>query len=299
MSLFGEKKEPQAEQFERLEKEMKRLGTRLGRMQEALGRVEARQCAGAEGLAGSEFRAFSQWGEDGIIQFLVRRVKVAKKVFVEFGVETYVEANTRFLLTNNNWSGLLMDGSAENIRSIKKSGIYWQHTLKAVEAFVTRENNNGLLAENGIGGEIGLLSIDIDGNDYWVWDAIQGVSPAIVVLEYNARFGPTEAVTVPYDPEFQRARAHYSHVYYGASLGALTRLSGRKGYALVGCNSAGNNAFYIRKDLRPESVPELSVEAAFVRNQFREARGEDGKLALLDFEEERKLVFTMPLERVP
>jgi len=105
-------------------------------------------------------------------------------------------------------------------------------------------------------------------------------------------------VTVPYNPEFTRAKAHSSHIYYGASLAALTQLSRSKGYALVGCNTAGNNAFYIRNDLRPESVPELSVEAAFVPNQFREARTEDGKLALLNFDQEQKLVFSLPLERV-
>jgi len=298
MSLFGEKKESQVKKFDKLEKEIKRLGARMALMQEALGRVEARQCAAAEDLSASEFRVFSQWGEDGIIQFLLRRVKAPRKVFVEFGVENYVEANTRFLLMKDNWSGLVLDGSAENIRSIKKSGIYWKYNLKAVEAFITRENINALLAENGISGEIGLLSIDIDGNDYWVWQAINAVSPAILVIEYNARFGPAEAVTVPYNPEFTRAKAHSSHIYYGASLAALTQLSRSKGYALVGCNTAGNNAFYIRNDLRPESVPELSVEAAFVPNQFREARTEDGKLALLNFDQEQKLVFSLPLERV-
>ncbi|MGA3171311.1 MAG: hypothetical protein ABSE62_09875 [Chthoniobacteraceae bacterium] len=298
MSLFGEPKERQTEPFERLEKEVRKLASRMARAQETLGRVEARQCAAATTMAESEFRAFSQWGEDGIIQFLLRKVKVPRKFFVEFGVENYTEANTRFLLVNDNWPGLVMDGSAENIRSIRKSAIYWQHNLKAVEAFVTRENINGLLTENGVCGEIGLLSIDIDGNDYWVWEAIEAVSPAIVVMEYNARFGPTEAVTVPYDPKFTRANAHYSQVYYGASLEALTRLSRSKGYGLAGCNSAGNNAFFIRKDLWPASLPELSAEAAFARNQFREARGEDGKLAFLDFEAEQKLVFSLPLDRV-
>jgi hypothetical protein len=296
--MFGKKDDPQPGPADKLEKEVKRLGARIGKIQEALGRIEARQCAGAEDLRASEFRTFSQWGEDGIIQFLVRKVKPARRVFVEFGVESYVEANTRFLLVNDNWSGLVMDGSAEHIRSIKKSGIYWQHNLKAVEAFITRENINALLAENGVSGEIGLFSIDIDGNDYWVWEALDAVSPAILVMEYNARFGPEEAVTVPYDPAFQRGKAHYSHIYYGASLAALTELSRRKGYALVGCNSAGNNAFYIRKDLRPESVPELDAKEAFVQNQFRESRKEDGTLAMLDFAEEQKLVFSLPLERV-
>ena len=235
MSLFGTKDMSQSKQLDQLAKEMKRLGARIVHVQEALGRVEARQCLDAPDMPASEFRVFSQWGEDGIIQFLLRHVKVPRKVFVEFGVESYVEANTRFLLTNNNWSGLVLDGGAENIRRIRKSAIYWQHNLKAVEAFITRENINGLLADNGIGGEIGLLSIDIDGNDYWVWQAIDAVSPAILALEYNARFGAAEAVTVPYDPGFTRAKAHFSHIYYGASLGALTQLSRTKGYALVGC----------------------------------------------------------------
>ena len=298
MSLFGEKKDGDTKHLDRLEKEVKRLCARMTHLQEAVGRVEARQCANAPDLAASEFRTFSQWGEDGIIQFLLGRVKVPRKVFVEFGVESYVEANTRFLLTNNNWAGLVFDGSADNIRRIKKSGIYWQYNLKAAEAFITRDNINALLTENGMSGEIGLLSIDIDGNDYWVWQAITGVNPAIVVLEYNARFGPADAVTVPYDPAFTRAVAHHSHIYYGASLRALTQLSKSKGYALVGCNTAGNNAFFVREELRPASLPELSVEEAFVQNQFREARNPDGSLALLNFAEEQKLVFSLPLERV-
>ena len=196
MSLFGDKNDPRAKQLDSLGKEIKRLSARVVRMQESLGRIESRQSATAGDLREAEFRAFSQWGEDGIIQFLLRQVKVECEIFVEFGVESYVEANTRFLLTNNNWSGLVLDGSAENIRRIKKSGIYWQHNLKAVEAFITRDNINALLVENGISDDIGLLSVDIDGNDYWVWQAIDAISPAIVVLEYNARFGVSEVVLV-------------------------------------------------------------------------------------------------------
>lgn len=299
MSLFEKKRDARGGQdFERLEKEVKRLGARVVRVQEALGRIEARQCAPAPNFAASEFRAFSQWGEDGLIQFLIRQVEIQNQIFVEFGVESYVEANTRFLLTNNNWSGLVIDGSADNVRRIKKSAIYWQHNLKAVEAFVTRENINALLVENGLSGAIGLLSIDVDGNDYWIWQAIDAVTPAILVLEYNARFGAEEAVTVPYDSQFTRARAHHSLVYYGASLRALTQLSKEKGYALVGCNTAGNNAFFVREDLRPAALPARSVAEAFVPCQFREARGVDGSLAHLTFEQEQKLVFSLPLERL-
>jgi len=296
--MFGGKNDPPEKHLEKLGKEVRRLGGQMARIQEALGRIEARQCAEAPDLASSEFRAFSQWGEDGIIQHLLNKVNVTRKVFVEFGVENYTEANTRFLLINDNWSGLVIDGSPDHIRSIRASPIYWQHNLKAVEAFVTRENINQLLADNGVSGEIGVLSIDIDGNDYWVWEAIDSVSPAILVMEYNARFGAEEAVTVPYDPAFQRTRAHFSNVYYGASLAALTKLSHRKGYALVGCNTAGNNAFFVKTDLMPESLREATVPEAYARNQFRESRQEDGKLAMLSFEQERELVFSLPLERV-
>lgn len=301
MGLLDKRNPPPAEsskEMASLQKEIKRLGARVGKMQEALGRVEARQTAGAASPREAEFRVFSQWGEDGIIQHLVSRVPIARKVFVEFGVESYTEANTRFLLMHNHWSGLVLDGSADNIRRIKKDAIYWQYNLKAVEAFVTRENINTLLADHGISGEIGLLSIDIDGNDYWVWEAITVVRPAIVAVEYNARFGSEEALTIPYDAKFFRTAAHPSNVYYGASLPALAQLARRKGYTLVGGNSAGNNAFFVREDLRPGSLPEAAVGQAYVENQFREARQADGTLAFLSFAEECALARSLPLEKV-
>ena len=204
---------------------------RSKKIQEALGRIEGRQLRDlpAADIQGAEFRAFSQWGEDGILQHLLRHLPVSRKIFVEFGVENYTESNTRFLLTNNNWAGLVIDGSRENVEYIKKDEIYWRYNLKAENAFITKDNINDLIHRNGISGEIGLLSIDIDGNDYWVWEAINAVIPSVVVVEYNSRFGPERAVTVPYDPEFFRTTAHYSNIYYGASLAALCLLGKRKG----------------------------------------------------------------------
>ncbi|MFM6343717.1 MAG: hypothetical protein ACKPFK_01030, partial [Dolichospermum sp.] len=106
-----------------------------------------------------EFRAFSQWGEDGIIQFLIRNVPINRKIFVEFGVQNYTESNTRFLLINNNWSGLVIDGGSEEIYYIKNDPIYWQYNLKAVNSFITKDNINQIISDNGIQGEIGLLSV--------------------------------------------------------------------------------------------------------------------------------------------
>ena len=273
------------------------LHSQLVRVQEALARIEHRQLqtVAAPQLQAREFRAFSQWGEDGIIQHLIATLGLARDVFVEFGVETYIESNTRFLLTNNNWSGLVIDGSQSNIDFIKNDPIYWRHNLKAECSFITVENINSLISNNGIRGDIGLLSVDIDGNDYWVWKAIEVVQPVIVIVEYNARFGPELALTVPYDPEFVRSKAHHSMIYYGASLSAFCQLAGEKGYALVGCNSAGNNAFFVRKDRLPASLPELSAEQAYVRNQFRETRNPDGELAFLAPESEFELLRSLPL----
>lgn len=273
----------------------------LGKIREALGRIEARQlaAAGVAPLAANEFQVYSQWGEDGIIQHLLRHVRVPRKLFVEFGVEDYTEASTRFLLVNDNWAGLVLDGAQAHIGAIRKADIYWRHNLKAAQAFITRENIDELLRGHGVTGEIGLLSIDIDGNDYWVWEACSAVSPAIVVIEYNSRFGPERAVTVPYDPAFVREKAHYSCAYYGASLAALVALGKRKGFAFVGSNTAGNNAFFVRRDLLAEPLRELTVAEGYVERQFREARDAGGRLAFPAPEEEAVLVSSLPLVEVP
>jgi hypothetical protein len=253
-------------------------------IQQALGRIEQRQIAQHDtGIGNAEFRVFSQWGEDGIIQYLIQRVPIERKLFVEFGVENYTEANTRFLAINNSWAGLVLDGSAEHIADIKNDSIYWSNNIKADHAFITKDNINDLITRNGIRGDIGLLSVDIDGNDYWVWEAINCVSPRIVICEYNSLFGPTAKVTTPYDPGFVRERAHFSKVFYGASISALSDLAAAKGYSLVAGNSAGNNVFFVRNDLLGSlrTVRPLDV---YREAPFREFHDEQGRLTYYDFE---------------
>jgi hypothetical protein len=218
---------------------------------------------------------------------------------VEFGVQNYVESNTRFLLLKDNWSGLVMDGSPEHIDYIRRDPIYYRHDLKAVCAFITTSNINRLLEEHLAGRAIGLLSIDIDGNDYWIWQAIKAVEPALVITEYNQRFGPSWAVTVPYQENFVRTQVHYSNIYYGASLKALWILAQQKGYDLVCCNLFGNNAFWVRKDLRPASLPALTAEEAYCVGKFRESLNRQGKLAYLSPAEELKLLRSLPLVEIP
>lgn len=230
-------------------------------------------------LARAEFKVFSQFGDDGIIQYILQRLDlpVAEQRFVEFGVENYTEANTRFLLLNNNWSGLVMDGSEEFMSSVRRDDIYWRHELTAMSRFITRENINSILEEAGFQGRIGLLSIDIDGNDYWVWEALTAVDPAVVIVEYNSLFGAREAVTIPYQADFMRTQAHYSNLYWGTSLAALCHLAAKKNYVWIGCNSAGNNAYFVRKAVADRFLcPKLPE--GFVAAKFREARDSNGRL---------------------
>jgi hypothetical protein len=287
--------------LKRLPRLVASLEQRLDRIHETLGRIESRhvRALSAPRLCDAEFRVYSQWGEDGIIQLLLKYVPMEQHAFVEFGVENYRESNTRFLLMHDNWSGLVIDGDERNIDFIKRDAIFWRYNLKADCAFVTRENINELLRRNGLEGDIGLLSIDIDGNDYWVWEAIDVVTPRIVIAEYNSRFGAERAVTVPYRSDFMRQAAHPSMIYYGASLAALVHLGDRKGYDFVGSNSAGNNAFFVRRDVRPESLPVLTVRQGYVQSQFREFRDSAGSLTFASFEEEQALLNTLPLTEVP
>lgn len=239
-----------------------------------------------------EFRAFSQWGEDGIIQYLINRVPIENTSFVEFGVENYIEANTRFLLINNNWKGLILDGSQSHIDYIRKDRIYWRHDLTAECRFITRENINDILDDCGFRGDIGLLSIDIDGNDYWVWESIDVIRPRIVICEYNSVFGNTRPVTVPYNANFVRTDAHYSNLYFGASLPALCLLANSKGYDFVGSNSTGSNAFFVRNDL-PHGLHTYSATDGYIESRLRESRSESGELTCLTGSERLQLIRDM------
>ena len=219
-----------------------------------------------------EFQVFSQFGDDGIIQWLVNKIDIPNKVFVEFGVENYKESNTRFLLINNKWKGLVMDGSKENIEYIKGDIISWAHHIHAVQCFITKDNINQVLLDfinQGYNKELGILSIDIDGNDYWVWKEINVVDPVIVISEYNAIFGKEKAWTIPYKEDFFRGDAHRSQPYWGTSLKALCILAKEKGYEFIGCNSHGNNAYFIRKD-KVGNLKTVSCEEGFVDASFRE-----------------------------
>lgn len=246
----------------------------------------------------AEFKIFSQWGDDGIIDWLVEHLNIEHKLFVEFGVENYTESNTRFLMMHKNWSGLIFDGSQRHIDDVKNSYYYWMYDLTAKKAFIDKNNINQLISEWSSVQDIGLLHIDIDGNDYWIWKEINCIQPIIVIVEYNALFGNERAITIPYQADFYRTQAHHSNLYYGASLKALDVLANQKGYTFIGCNTAGNNAYFIRNDKLNDCLPKVSVENGFMPSKFRECRNQRGHLMFPSHLEALAVIKGMPVYNV-
>jgi len=280
-----------------------RFRRRIGPFGERLILLEGRRAAWevaklpvATPLKRAGFGVFSQFDEDGIIQFLISHVEIKNQTFIEFGVEHYEESNTRFLLMNDNWQGLVMDGSEENVDYIKNDRVSRKYDLQSYCEFITKDNINELIRRAGFDPDLGLLSVDIDGNDYWVWEAINSIQPRIVVSEYNSVLG-LDPVSIPYQADFFRTKAHYSNLYYGCSLSALTHLAGKKGYVFVGSNLRGNNAFFVRKDLAG-SFRELSAQEGYVNSRFREGRDKKGNMTLLRGSDRRKLISHLPVVNV-
>lgn len=237
-----------------------------------------------------EYKVYSQWGEDGIIQYLIHKLPIKNKTFIEFGVEDYQESNTRFLLEENNWSGMVIDASHKNIESIKKEELYWKYDLKAFESFVTKDNINELLNLSEFDEDLGLLSIDIDGNDYWILKEIDAMKPRILICEYNAIYGEKDAVTISYKEDFYRTKEHYSNLYFGASLEAIKQLAKEKGYCFIGTNYNACNAFFVREELASYLPKNIINSSEFPIYKYRQARDKNGKLLYLSRKEEVALI---------
>jgi hypothetical protein len=235
-----------------------------------------------------EFRTYSQFGEDGILLYIFSVIGTTNKKCVEICGGGGID-NTTNLIINQGWNGMFFDG---NERKIRKGQQFYARCAdtkmwppKLVHTWVSAENINELLEENGYIGEVDLLSLDMDGIDYWVWKAIESINPRVVVLEYNNALGPDLSVTVPYKADFvwqgnkismQRYRVKkvmnsflgkktkdWFDNYYGASLTAFAKLGKQKGYRLIGCEHYGINAFFIREDIGEEILPEIAPSACF------------------------------------
>ena len=229
-----------------------------------------------------EFKIFSQFGDDGIIQYLIKNILIENEIFIEFGVENYMESNTRFLMMNNNWSGFVMDGSENSMNYLKDQSWYWRYSLNNKAVFIDKNNINELLANTGFS-NIGLLHIDLDGNDYHILSEIDlsKLNPSIIIMEYNSVFGKDRPITIPYDKEFDRTNAHYSNLFWGASLPAISYLASKKGYALIGSNLAGVNAYFSKNSLLNDKVKKIPIDEAFKVSKFRDSRNKDYSLSYL------------------
>lgn len=243
-----------------------------------------------------EFQVYSQFGDDGIIQWLIFFLNLRRKGrFIEFGVGDYFESITHFLLINNRWEGFVMDGDEQNVNEVKTSPLYWRYKFNAKKSFVTKDNVESLLNQSNFD-KIELLHVDLDGNDYWILDALNlnRFNPDILILEYNAIFGFDRAITVPYNQNFYRMQAHFSGKYFGASLPALNYIATKKGYYFIGCNSAGNNAYFLSNKYI-STVPKADLLSGYQSAGYREARNKQGQLIYSDSIEELNAIKGLPV----
>lgn len=216
-----------------------------------------------DALRRAELRVHSQNGEDGILAYLVDRIGVGSGEVVEFGIGDGSECCAANLVLTFGWSALLLEARAgDAAAAMSFYGTRAPGRVTVVNTVVEPETIDGLLAGR-VAPEFDVLSVDIDGNDYWVLAALEAVRPRVIVVEYNASFGPDRSVSIPYTQGFDRYRAHSSGYYHGASLTALARLGERKGYILAGADSRGVNAFLV-----DERLAEGRIEAVLPGDAF-------------------------------
>ena len=220
------------------------------------------------------WKRYSQTDEDGIIHYIFSIAGSTNRKCVEICASEGKECNSANLLLNRQWTGLLVDGSPAKIEAGKRW--YEQHRGTYVypprfeHLWVTRDNVDPMLERTGFAGDIDLMSIDLDGVDYWVWEAITAARPRVLVIEYQQHLGPDRAVTVPYSDDFialTYPKTGWLPNYAGASLAALAKLGARKGYRLVGSNHLCFNAFFVRDDVAPTALPEVPVASCFAHDR--------------------------------
>jgi len=207
------------------------------------------------------FRKYSQFEEDGILLYIFSIIPLINRKCVEICAGEGRECNTANLIINHGWWGYLFDGDEENVKDgiqfFTKNKDTFLYQPRFTRAWITAENVNHLIEGAGVRGPIDLLSLDIDGMDYWVWKAITVIEPQVVVCETHNPIPPDRALTVPYDPQFISP----SPDYRGASLAAMCKLAQEKGYRLIGTHRFGFNAFFIKNGVGEEFFPEVQPES--------------------------------------
>ena len=220
-------------------------------------------------LAPYELRVFSQNGEDGVLAEILTRVGTGERFFVEFGVESGREGNCVSLADVFGWSGLFLDCDEIFFPQLERK-YRANDAVRTMRAMVTPENVEELFAQCGVPAEPAVLSIDVDGGDYWIWEAIASYRPRVLVIEYNSALDPTRRLVQPRE----HAEGWDGTDYFGASLGAIKSLGEVKGYRFVYAELSGVNAFFVREDLADGRFPSVDELAAPGQpNYFQQGRG--------------------------
>lgn len=269
-NLFGDK---QADKL--LEKRLARMEKRQLSLLKLLQR-EAYSDSGIldQNFATTGLSVHSKQGEDGHILHILAQIGSSNRRFVEIGIQDGLECNAANLAFNFGWGGVLIEGSPSDAALAKRHYAHLPH-VNIVQSFVTKENVAALLNDSGAHPGADLFSLDIDGNDYWVWEALSDFRPRVVVVEYNAAFGH-DAVTIPYQRDF-RCGAKQPRLYFGASLAALDKLAKRKGYTFVGTAETGPNAFFVRNDALKPSLPPADIRAEYRPMHLRRFTQQDAE----------------------
>jgi hypothetical protein len=226
----------------------------------------------ASALADTGFRVFSQFEEDGKLLFIFAALGVSRGTFVDVGAADGINSNCANLALNFGWSGVFIEGNPGLVRRgeefYKNHPDTWAHPPKFIHGMVKRENINELLSSAMLPRDIDFMSVDIDGNDYWVWDAIDCIDPKVVMIETHIEFG-LRPIVVPYNKDYVYPGVHPD--YHGASPLAMMKLADKKGYRLVGSNAYGFNTIYVRRGLAEKALPEVTVDTvlAHPRNAER------------------------------
>ena len=230
----------------------------------------------------AEVKVFSQNGEDGIIDYLIKKLRISKPNFIEIGIGDYSEANTRYIYETNYGKGIVVDLIEDLKEKVSKNVSIWRGNLEIIEKKVNSKNINDLFKK--IDFPLDVVSIDIDGVDYWVIKNLKPKISKIFILEYNAVFGSKLEISIPDHDNFDRSKAHYSNLYYGASLKAYVNLMRKKGFYFLGVNKLRNNAFFINEEFSKENffpeIENISLEDSTDAN-FSESRNIKGDLSYL------------------
>jgi predicted O-methyltransferase YrrM len=187
---------------------------------------------------------YAQGAEEAMLQRVFERVAPRRRFCVEFGAgDGLRNSNTARLLREDGWQGVMIEASDYRFAQLRA---HWGGDARAriVQAKVLPDTVEGVFEAAGVPDDLDLLSIDIDGNDYHVWRAIERYRPQVVVIEYNPYYEPPKRWVMKYNPE----HAWDGTTYYGASLESLAQLGREKGYELLCCDRQGNNAFFVARE---------------------------------------------------